>query len=115
MIVFALVTGHKIAIAVMGAIFIAFALVSSFVLPRRSPNFPNRNVGLYVLATVVLFAAMLTTILVFGIEEEPAGAEATAAETSSAGNDTSDDTGVDTDADEDGGTQTQPTESSGGG
>src|SRR5215212_10427480 len=116
MIVFALATGHKLAIAGMAAIFIAFALVSSFVLPRRSPNFPNRNVGLYVLATVVLFAAMLTTILVFGIEEEPAGAEATAAETSSdAGNDTSDDTGVDTDADEDGATQTQPTESTGGG
>src|SRR5215208_2302026 len=88
MIVFALATGHKIAIGVMGAIFIAFALVSSFVLPRRNPNFPNRNVGLYVLATVVLFAAMLTTILVFGVEEE------------------SDDTGVDTEPE--GATETQP-------
>src|SRR5829696_8148690 len=81
MIVFALATGHKIAIGVMGAIFIAFALVSSFVLPRRNPNFPNRNVGLYVLATVVLFAAMLTTILVFGIEEESGNAEPGATET----------------------------------
>src|SRR5215212_1101548 len=106
MIVFALATGHKIAIGAMGAIFIAFALVSSFVLPRRSPNFPNRNVGLYVLATVVLFAAMLTTILVFGVEEE-SGAEAGAAETSSGGGeDTSDDTGVDTEPE--GATETQP-------
>ena len=106
MIVFALATGHKVAIGAMGAIFIAFALVSSFVLPRRNPNFPNRNVGLYVLATVVLFAAMLTTILVFGVEEE-SGGEARAAETSSGGGeDTSDDTGVDTEPE--GATETQP-------
>ena len=95
MVVFALSTSHKIAIAAMGAIFIAFALISSFVLPRRNPNFPNRHVGLYVLGTLVLFAAMLTTILVFGVEEE-SGAEARAGETSSsAGEDTSDDTGID--------------------
>src|SRR5829696_7034367 len=109
MIVFALATGHKIAIGVMGAIFIAFALVSSFVLPRRNPNFPNRNVGLYVLATVVLFAAMLTTILVFGIEEESGNAEAGAAETTGSGEDASDDTGVETErGDEPGATETQP-------
>jgi len=117
MIVFALATGHKIAIAGMGAIFIAFALVSSFVLPRRSPNFPNRNVGLYVLATVVLFAAMLTTILVFGVEEEAEGkGEARAAETSSGnGEDASDDTGVETErGDEPGATETQPGGPSGG-
>src|SRR5215217_919583 len=62
MIVLAISTGHKI--------FIGFALVSAFVIPRRNPNFPNRNVGWYVLATVVLFVAMLTSILVFGVEEE---------------------------------------------
>ena len=83
MIVLALSTGHKIAIATMGAIFIGFALVSSFVLPRRNPNFPNRNVGLYVLATVVLFLAMLTTILVFGVEEESEAKGETAAAGSS--------------------------------
>ena len=85
MIVLALATSHKIAIAAMGAVFIAFALVSSFVLPRRSPNFPNRNVGLFVLASVVLFLAMLTAILVFGVEEEEPSAEASAAETSTEG------------------------------
>jgi cytochrome c553 len=109
MIVLALATGNKIAIAVMGAIFIAFALVSSFVLPRRSPNFPNRNVAVYVVATVVLFAAMLTTILVFGVEEESGSDEARAAETSSeTGEDASNDTGVETErGDEPGATETQ--------
>src|SRR5215211_4970382 len=109
MIVFALATGHKIAIGVMGAIFIAFALVSSFVLPRRSPNFPNRKVGLYAVATVVLFAAMLATILVFGIEEESGSNEAREAETSSeTGEDASDDTGIETErGDEPGATETQ--------
>jgi cytochrome c2 len=83
MIVLALSTGHKIVIATMGAIFIGFALVSSFVIPRRNPNFPNRNVGWYVLATFVLFVAMLTTILVFGVEEEhEAKGETPAGETS---------------------------------
>src|SRR5215218_2737860 len=97
MIVFALATGHKIAIGVMGAIFIAFALISSFVLPRRNPNFPNRKVGVFVVVTVALFAAMLTAILVFGVEEESASGEARAAETSSdTGEDASDDTGVET-------------------
>ena len=83
MIVLAISTGHKIVITTMAVIFIAFALVSSFVIPRRNPNFPNRNVGWYVLATVVLFVAMLSSILLFGIEEEheakgetPAGATA---------------------------------------
>jgi mono/diheme cytochrome c family protein len=111
MIVFALATSHEIAIAVMGAIFISFALISSFVLPRRNPNFPNRHVGLYVVGTLVLFAAMLTTILVFGVEED-AGVEAGAAVTSSgAGEDTSDDTGIDKKPNESTGT----TESTAGG
>jgi len=109
MIVLALATENKIAIAVMGAIFIAFALVSSFVLPRRSPNFPNRKVGLYAVVTVVLFAAMLATILVFGVEEEAGSNEARAAETSSeTGEDASDDTGIETErGDEPGATETQ--------
>jgi len=100
MVVFALARSHEIVIAAMGAIFIAFALVSSFVLPRRNPNFPNRHVGLYVLATLVLFAAMLTTILVFGVEEESGNAEASATETSSEPGAT---------------TETRPTETTAGG
>jgi mono/diheme cytochrome c family protein len=68
--VYALATGNKIAIAVMGAIFITFALLSSFVFSRRSPNFPNQRVGFFVLASFLLFLAMIGSILVFGKESE---------------------------------------------
>jgi mono/diheme cytochrome c family protein len=79
--VLALATGNKIALAGMAAIFIGFALVSAFVLPKRDPNFPGRSLGWYVLTTVVLFVAMMTTVLVFGKEkgEERAQAETPAA------------------------------------
>src|SRR6266508_4843364 len=75
MIVLALAPGNKIAIAVVAAVFVAFALVSAFVLPRRSPNFPNQNVGWFVFASLVLFVAMITAILVFGVEEKKSEAK----------------------------------------
>jgi cytochrome c553 len=81
---FALATGNKIALAVMGAIFVGFALVSAFVLPRRNPNFPGRALGLYVVASIALFLAMIATVLVFGKEKkesEHAAGETPAAET----------------------------------
>jgi mono/diheme cytochrome c family protein len=74
--VFALATGNKIALAVMGGIFVSFALVSAFVLPRRSPNFPGRSLGLFVLASIVVFLAMISTVLVFGKEKKEAEAAA---------------------------------------
>ena len=84
MLVLAISTTNKIAIGAMAAIFITFALVSSFVIPRRNPNFPNRNVGWYVVAAAALFVAMIASILLFGVEEESsATGETTAAETTS--------------------------------
>lgn len=64
----ALSSGHKLGLALVGATFILFALVSSFVLPRRDPNFPGRNLFWFVAAAVGLFAAMLTAVFVFGKE-----------------------------------------------
>jgi cytochrome c553 len=92
---FALATGNKIAIAVMGAIFIVFALVSSFVLPRRNPNFPNQNVGAYVFVAFLLFVAMIGTIIVFGVESESeaSGAESHPGETSTQPSTTGTETG----------------------
>jgi mono/diheme cytochrome c family protein len=73
--VLALSTGNEIALAVMGGIFVAFALVSSFVLPRANPNFPGRGLGWFVVVTILLFLAMMTAVLVFGKEKtEPASA-----------------------------------------
>jgi mono/diheme cytochrome c family protein len=75
-VVAALSTGHKIGLAAVGVSFIVFALVSSFVLPARSPNFPGRNLGWYVTATVLFFLAMLAAVLVFGRDKaEPREAE----------------------------------------
>jgi mono/diheme cytochrome c family protein len=74
-VVAALSTGNKIGLAVVGGAFILFALVSSFVLPARYPNFPGRHVGWYVAAGVLFFAAMISAVIVFGVEKkEPAQA-----------------------------------------
>jgi cytochrome c6 len=80
-------TGHKVGLAVVGAAFIVFALVSSFVLPRRMPNFPGRFMGVYLTIAALFFVAMLAAVLIFGKEKpEAAGAghTTTAAQTTPA-------------------------------
>jgi len=81
-------TGNKIGLAAVGAAFIVFALISSFVLPRRIPNFPGRFLGVYITVSVLFFVAMLSAVLIFGREKsEAAGAaghETTAAQTTTA-------------------------------
>ena len=75
----ALATSHKIGIAVVAGAFIAFALVSSFVLPAMRPQFPGRRVGLFVAVTVLLTAGMLGTII--ALAKEPKEPREAAAET----------------------------------
>jgi uncharacterized cupredoxin-like copper-binding protein len=72
----ALSTGHEIGLAVVGGIFIAFALVCSFVIPRRNPDFPGEHgMPVFIIAALALFAAMITAVAVFGAEShEAAGA-----------------------------------------
>jgi cytochrome c6 len=70
-------SGHKIGLATVGAAFIVFALVSSFVLPRRIPNFPGRFMGLYLTVAVLFFVAMLSAVLIFGKEKSEAAGETT--------------------------------------
>jgi mono/diheme cytochrome c family protein len=78
LVVAGLSTGHKIGLAAVGAAFIAFALVSSFVLPRRNPNFPGKHMGAYITVCVLFFVAMLAAVLIFGKEtEEASGGETT--------------------------------------
>jgi hypothetical protein len=72
-VLLALTTGHKVGLLVVAAIFIAFALVSAMVIPRFRPNFPGRLLPLFLAATVLLFIAMLTAVLVFGAESEEEG------------------------------------------
>ena len=80
---FALSTGHKIGLAGTGCLFIAYSLVSAFILPARWPNFPGKHVFAYVVVSVVMFGAMMSAVFVFGKESGEAkaavreGAEAT--------------------------------------
>jgi mono/diheme cytochrome c family protein len=74
MLVAALSTGQKVGLASVGGLFILFALVSSFVLPRRNPNFPGKHLGWFVTLSVLFFVAMLSAVLVFGKEKEEAKA-----------------------------------------
>jgi mono/diheme cytochrome c family protein len=69
-------TENSIWLAGVASVFIAFSLISSFALPARNPNFPGAWRNAYVGVCVLLFAAMMATVLIFGVEEEHAGAEA---------------------------------------
>jgi mono/diheme cytochrome c family protein len=79
----ALATSHKVGIAAVAAVFIVFALVCSFVLPRWRPDFPGRRVGLFVVITVLLTAAMLGSVI--ALAGEPKEERTAAAETTTAG------------------------------
>jgi uncharacterized membrane protein YqjE len=72
----ALSTEHKVLLAGMGLLFIAFSLVSSLVLPRRDPNFPGNRLNWFLGATVVLFVAMMLAVEFFAVEEPEAENEA---------------------------------------
>src|SRR5260370_20266552 len=59
-----------IGLALTGGVFIAFALASSFLAPRRWPDYPGKNgLSVFIIVSLVLFGAMLTAVEVFGVEE----------------------------------------------
>src|SRR5439155_13805795 len=64
-VVAGLSTANKIGLATFGLSFVTFALVSSFVMPRRNPDFPGRRLGWYVALCVLFFVAMIAAVLVF--------------------------------------------------
>ncbi len=77
MLVAGLSTGHMIGLAVVGALFIGFALSASFLAPRRWPDFPGQHgLSVFIIVSVVLFLAMLSAVEFFGVESEAKGAEA---------------------------------------
>ena len=80
MVVGALSTGHTIGLGVVAAIFVTFALLSSFIGPRWRPDFPGqKGLKLFVGLSFLLFAAMLAAVYVFGAEKSEAVGEAQAA------------------------------------
>jgi hypothetical protein len=59
--------GHEIGLIVVAAIFIAFALASSFLVPRYKPDFPGPNgLSTFVIASVVMFGLMVAAVNFFG-------------------------------------------------
>jgi uncharacterized cupredoxin-like copper-binding protein len=64
----ALSTGHMVGLAVTAAVFIAFALASSFLFPRFRPQFPGVGLPAFIVVSFVFFFGMLTAVEVFGAE-----------------------------------------------
>ena len=59
--------GHEIGLIVVAAVFIAFALASSLLVPRYKPDFPGPNgMSTFIIASVVLFAVMVAAVNFFG-------------------------------------------------
>ena len=60
-------TGNEIALIVVAAVFIAFALASSFLLPRYKPDFPGpAGLSVFVIVSVVMFGLMVAAVNFFG-------------------------------------------------
>jgi cytochrome c6 len=79
-VVVGLSTGNKIGLGAAAVVFILFAVVSSLVVPRRRPDFPaRRGLPLFIVATVILFAAQMTAVQLFGEDDEAAEAHDEAA------------------------------------
>jgi len=74
-------TGHAVILLVVAGVFILFALVSSFVIPRRNPNFPGNSVGVYSAVAILFLIAMIATVIAFGKEKKHAESSSTAATT----------------------------------
>jgi hypothetical protein len=70
-LVAALSTGHKIGLLVVALSFIGFSLLSSFVFPRRNPDFPGeRGLSVFVVVSLVLFVLMIGAVELFAVESE---------------------------------------------
>jgi mono/diheme cytochrome c family protein len=74
------ISSYQIGLLCTAAIFIAFALVVSLVVPRMNVTFPGRRLGLFLAACGVLFAAQLTAVFLLayvGESDQPAAEAAT--------------------------------------
>lgn len=71
----ALSGGQKLGLLAAAGVFIAFALASSFLLPRRNPDYPGRALGLFIAVSIALFLAMMTSMAVLARESEEGEAQ----------------------------------------
>ena len=62
-----LTTAHEVGLIIVAAVFIAFALAASFVVPRYKPDFPGpTGLSVFVLASIVMFGLMVAAINFLG-------------------------------------------------
>ena len=60
-------TGHEVGLIVVAVLFIAFALASSFVVPRYKPDFPGpAGLSVFAIASIVMFGLMVAAVNFFG-------------------------------------------------
>jgi hypothetical protein len=60
-------TGHEVGLIVVAAVFIAFALGASFLVPRYKPDFPGpAGLSVFAIASLVLFGLMIAAVNFFG-------------------------------------------------
>ena len=60
-------TAHEVGLIIVAAVFIAFALASSFLVPRYKPDFPGPSgLSTFVIASLVLFGLMVAAVNFFG-------------------------------------------------
>ena len=75
MLLASLSSAQMAGLALMGAAFIVFALVSSFVLPRKWPNFPGKYLWAYIAVVGCFFVGMMATVVFVAKESSEAKAE----------------------------------------
>lgn len=69
MLLLGLSAGHKIGLSIVAGVFIAFALISSFVIPRRKPDFPGKaGMSTFIIVAILFFAMMIAAVEIFGAE-----------------------------------------------
>jgi mono/diheme cytochrome c family protein len=73
-VLLAISTEGKIGLGALAGAFIVFALLASFVFPRRNPDFPGNRLGLFIVACLVFFVATMAGVVYFAKEEEAAHA-----------------------------------------
>ncbi len=60
-------TGHKVALIVVAAVFIGFALSASFLAPKKKPDFPGPNgLSVFVIGSILMLVLMVLAINFFG-------------------------------------------------
>ena len=107
----AVTTTGKVVLVLAAGIFIVFAIASSFLFPRRNPDYPGKRLGAFIAFTLVLFVALIGAMVGFAgeSEEEHAGGEAESTQPAGSATETS---GGET---ETGGAETGETETETGG